>query len=38
MEFNLENEEWTEIGAMKEKREAHGVSVVAYQDFANFCT
>ena len=38
MEFNLEAEEWTEIGAMKEARESHGVAVVSSQDFMDWCT
>ena len=38
MEFNLEAEEWTEIGAMKEARESHGVAVVSSQDFVDWCT
>ena len=38
LEFNLEAEEWTEIGAMKEARESHGVAVVSSQDFMDWCT
>ena len=38
LEFNLEAEEWTEIGAMKEARESHGVAVVSSQDFVDWCT
>ena len=38
LEFNLEEEEWTEIGAMKEARESHGVAVVSSQDFMDWCT
>ena len=38
LEFNLEAEEWTEIGAMKEARSSHAVSVVSSQDFVNWCS
>ena len=38
LEFNLEAEEWTEIGTMKERRESHGVAVVSSRDFVDWCT
>ena len=37
LEFNIETETWTEIGAMKEGRHAHAVSVVSYDDYAKWC-
>ena len=37
LEFNYEIETWTEIGTIKEAREAHAVSVVSYDDYAKWC-
>ena len=37
LEFNHETESWTVIGAMKEKRRRHGVSVVSSEDYEKWC-
>ena len=37
MEFNPELEKWLEIGAMKESRADHGVSIVSYKDYEDWC-
>ena len=37
LKFQQETETWTEIGTMKEAREAHAVSVVSYDDYAKWC-
>ena len=37
LEFNPETESWTKIGTMKESRYNHAVSVVPFDDFANWC-
>ena len=37
LEFNHATESWTVIGAMKEKRRRHGVSVVSFDDYEKWC-
>ena len=37
LEFNYETESWTEVGTMKRPRRYHAVSVVPFDDFANWC-
>ena len=37
LEFNQIDEEWQKIGSMMEKRVNHGVSVVKYEDFSEWC-
>ena len=37
LEFNHETESWTVIGAMKEPRHAHSVSVVSIEDYEKWC-
>ena len=37
LEFNQETESWTLIGAMKEPRVAHAVSVVSIEDYEKWC-
>ena len=37
LEYDPETEEWTHIGTMREARETHAVSVVKYEDYADFC-
>ena len=37
LEFNYETETWTEIGTIEEARGQHAVSVVSYDDYANWC-
>ena len=38
LEFNMGDEEWQEIGTMKEARSGHAVSIVGFEDFAAWCT
>ena len=35
LEFNYESESWTVIGAMKEARYHHAVSVISFDDYGN---
>ena len=37
MEYNLDDEEWQDIGIMKVARNAHEISIVGFDDFANWC-
>ena len=37
-EYNVSDEEWKEVGTMKERRMYLGVSIVSYKDFAAWCT
>ena len=37
LEYNPETEEWQEIGAMKEARYSHAVTLVSYEDYAEWC-
>ena len=37
LEYNQETEEWQEVGAMKEARFDHSVTVVSYEDYAEWC-
>ena len=37
LEFNQETESWTVIGAMKEQKSGHAVSVVSYDDYEKWC-
>ena len=37
LEFNLQTESWTVIGAMKEPRLAHSASVVSFEDYKKWC-
>ena len=37
LEFNLQTESWTVIGAMKEPRIFHSVSVVSLDDYKKWC-
>ena len=37
LEFNLQTESWTVIGAMKEPRVAHSASVVSFEDYKKWC-
>ena len=37
MEFNPVDEEWTQVGTMQEKRGWHGLTIVAWEDFAPWC-
>ena len=37
LEYNQIEEEWTEIGAMKEARANHGVAIVNYSDYEKYC-
>ena len=36
-EYNPENEEWLRIGSMKNARYEHAVSVVSFEDYADWC-
>ena len=36
IEFNKETESWTVIGAMKEPKHGTAVSVVSFDDYANW--
>ena len=36
-EFNYDTETWTVIGAMKETRRGHAVSVVPFKDYEKWC-
>ena len=37
LEFNQETEEWTEIGTMTVPRHRHGVAVVSFADYDQWC-
>ena len=37
LEFNHKTESWTVIGAMKEPRLGHSVSVVSFEDYKKWC-
>ena len=37
LEYDPETKEWTKIGTMRESRYVHGMSVVYYSDYADFC-
>ena len=37
LEFNLQTESWTVIGAMNEPRLGHSVSVVSIEDYEKWC-
>ena len=37
IEYNHKTEEWQEISAMKEARAGHAVTVVSWEDFADWC-
>ena len=37
LEYNQETEEWQEVGVMKEPRFDHSVTVVSYEDYAEWC-
>ena len=37
LEYNHETEEWTEIGAMREARESLSVTIVNFDDYAQWC-
>ena len=37
LEFNHESESWTGIGAMKEPKGLHAVSVVSFDDYEKWC-
>ena len=37
LEFNQETESWTVIGAMKEPKSLHTVSVVSFDDYKKWC-
>ena len=37
LEFDIDNEEWQDIGIMKVARNAHEISIVGFDDFANWC-
>ena len=37
LEFNHETESWIVIGAMKEPRENHAVSLVSIDDYEKWC-
>ena len=37
LEYDPETKEWTQIGTMMETSWGHGVSVVDFTDYANFC-
>ena len=37
LEFNQIDEEWQKIGSVMKKRVNHGVSVVKYEDFSEWC-
>ena len=37
LEFNQESDSWIEIGAMKEPRYIHAVSVVSFDDYEHWC-
>ena len=37
LEFNQETESWSVIGAMKEGRYNHGVSLVSIDDYKKWC-
>ena len=37
LEFNFQTESWTVIGAMKEPRLGHSVSVVSFEDYKKWC-
>ena len=37
LEFNHETDSWTAIGAMKEQKNGHAVSVVSSEDYEQWC-
>ena len=37
IEYNHKTEEWQEISAMKEARAGHAVTVVSWEDYADWC-
>ena len=37
LEYDPETEKWTQIGTMREARDDHAVSVVKYEDYAEWC-
>ena len=37
LEYNPETEEWQEIGTMKKPRYSHAVTLVTYEDYAEWC-
>ena len=37
LEYDPETEKWTQIGTMREERLGHAVSVVDFEDYADFC-
>ena len=37
LEFDPETKKWSQIGKMREARSAHAVSVVNYEDYAEYC-
>ena len=37
LEFNLQTESWTVIGAMKEPRHGHSVSEISIEDYEKWC-
>ena len=37
LEYSHETEEWQEIGTMKEPRRWHAVTVVSYEEYAEWC-
>ena len=38
LEYNHDNEEWLEIGTMREGRWTHWVSVVQFEVYGNWCS
>ena len=37
LEYDPETKEWTQIGTMREGRHGHAVSVVNFEDYADWC-
>ena len=37
MEYNIDDEEWQDIGLMKVARHAHSMSIVGFDDFEAWC-
>ena len=37
LEFDPETKKWTQIGTMMEARSSHAVSMVNYEDYAEYC-
>ena len=38
LEFDIDNEEWKDIGKLKDARHQHAVSIVGFNDYKSWCT